>query len=207
MQGVNKAIEVESVRTPEKAAASKARRAGDLEAAAAITITPFVEAFCFEYARTGMLAESYRTAELQTLTWLDLSGYVVEREAVPQKKGPPLTITRISTPDGYYLTETEIRYAKASRLISYPEVRARVKECKEERARAVNVTAESLAAELESIRERAMFLGQTNVAHATIQTAAKLFGFDGGEGNPSDPAPATTEVRISIRDCTRKHEE
>lgn len=188
--------------TPAQRAASRERARGNIAGAAAFMIGDFEQEFCSQFAATGLPVQSYHAAQIKTGTPLDLSNYQVatERDEFPNG-GLRKLVQRIYTMQGEQVKEDDIRYAKACVLLGYPEIRARIADIREGLAKAVKVTAESIALELDTIAAHAMTLGQLQVAASTRQMKAKMFGIETGTGEPA-VAPVT-EVRINIRDCTK----
>jgi hypothetical protein len=205
------ALEVEKKNaTPARRAASKARAKGDTAAATAAILGPFEELFCFHFARTALLIPSYTAALVHAGLELDLTGYEVhrERETKLDENGKLITVRMrrlILTPGGMTIKEDDVISAKAANLLNMPEIRERVRVLKEERAAAIKVSAEEIAADLDTVYHHAMALGQTQVAAATRGMKAKMFGIESGTGETS--ATAVTEVRINIRDRTGPKDE
>lgn len=218
---MNAALDHENrTKTPARAKASTARNQGAPATAVALMIGPFEEEFCFQYATTGLPVPAYMAALIKTGQDLDLSNYEVhvfkEFDTVQEvdSEGRPTGETRkvmtklkrtISTRSGMLVKEEDVVYGKAANLLYYPEIRQRIAAIREERAKAIKVSAEQIADDLDRICDHAMTLGQTNVAAQTRQMKARLFGIETGTGD-GDKTPEVTEVRINIRDCTKAKE-
>ncbi|RWP64127.1 terminase [Mesorhizobium sp.] len=78
---------------------------------------------------------------------------------------------------GFHCKSDRVVDAAAPRLAARPEVRARLAELQERNARRNDVTVDSLTAELEAARVKAMKTGQIAAAVAAIMGKAKLHGF------------------------------
>ncbi len=187
-------------------AAAQARKVGDHTQAAAFLIGEFEEEFCRQYARSNLLAESFIAAEIRTNSVLDLSGYKVQTSQ--EKQGDVIRRVRriILASDGSQVLERDVRYAKASQLLSYPEIKDRIAQIKQEAAAAVKVTGESISEELDSIFAQAMSVGQLEAALKTRQVKATLFGLTAGMagggsagGSESDKDPVTS-VEVVVVD-------
>lgn len=171
------------------------------------SLTPFVACFCREYVRWGILPDAHFNAEVMTKTPLDLTGFEVYEEKTPRtvkgKQIMVITKTIIDPATGQEIPESVIRSARAAQLWHMPEVKAECDRLRKEAAKAIEVTAESLAEELAQIKHHAIVSGQLQVAANVTAMKAKMFGVEAGSGG-GDTVPPAASVNINIRDFTKK---
>lgn len=183
------------------------RKGGD---ATETPLTPFVRAFCQEYARVGILEVAHGNAELIAREPLDCSGFDVHVEEWDETvKGAKVQCRKTTIYDpvtGAVVKESEIRKARAAQLYHMPEVQAEVRRLRDAEAELVKVTANSLVVRMAQIHDAAMEKGQLQVAANLVAMHAKLFGLDAGAGDAggNTPAAPVAAVEVRIRDYSGK---
>lgn len=170
-------------------------------------LTDFVEVFCQEYVRTGILTDAHRWAERRLRTDVPLDGYHVEyntKEVTERGKIRKIRERVITIPEtGHVITEDEIRSGRAAHLYSLPEVKARVKALRKQIADQIDITAQSLAQKSALVFRHALAAGELQVAANLIALEGKLFGVEAGSGGDAAGVPVQS-VNINIRDFSGK---
>lgn len=185
---------------------AEAKRSGQAASAAPV-ISPFIECFCREYVRVGILEDAHRAAENITRTKLDTIGFRVEYDEWEERvKGKTVRRKAMRIYDdergGIEVPERQLRQARAAQLYHLPEVQARIQAIRDDYAKFVKVTAEGLSGKLKVIFDHAVSSGQLQVAANVTAMEAKMFGVDAGSGEGG--APPAAAVNINIRDFSGK---
>jgi hypothetical protein len=171
-------------------------------------LTKFVQTFCREYVRLGVLEDAHYNAEMMEREPLDLTGFEVIEEkwerTVKGKKVTGKTVTVIDPDTGREVGLNIIRTARAAQLYHMPEVQAELRRLRAEAAEHINITAQTLATKIALIQDHAIRTGQLQVALNGAAMEAKMFGIEAGPGEGGGtPVPAAA-VNINIRDYTGK---